>query len=249
MEERQLTDQDWAPLRDAVADYAPVWERIAGDSYYDATLPFCTIHAFAEFVVGHLLLCHRDVEELGDTIEALYTEAMIRDDESLEGLLTVGFLEGLIDAADDLGLPLTRIQPLLVGRQTQDAWERAIAWQRPDHVWQRGVGAVPVTPLPKPVGTVEVHRGWADREAGVCRMDVRLLSGALERGFVVRQTISKNFYSSWQIADVRLRSPELDDEFEIALVAEREEAYEVFEGYFGPYPFDHPYWQVAEPRG
>ncbi len=250
MEERELTDDDWAALRSVVPAYAPVWDDVVAESSYDPTLPFCTLQEFAGFVVRELVLPRHDLTELGETLEALYTQAMIRDDESLEGLLTVGFLENLISEADELGLDLTRIEPILVGPRTRDAWDRAIAWERPDHVWERGVGAVPEKPPPRPVGTVELHRARVDREAGVVRVDVRLISGRVEAGFFLRRQLSKGFYSEWEIRAVRQRSPELAHELELELVVEREEAFEDLDSPFSEFSdgyHDHPFWQIAEP--
>lgn len=250
MDDRQLTDDDWAPLRDVVPGYARIWTDVVADSSYEPNLPFCTLGDFAKYVVRELVLPRHDLTELGEALEVLYTKAMLRDDESMEGLLTVGFLENLISAADDLGLELTPIEPVLVGPRTREAWDRAIAWQRPDHVWEPGVGAVPLRALPRPVGTVEVHRGRADREAGVVRVDARLVSGTIAPGCLLRRLLSKGFYSEWEIAAVRARSPHIPNELELDLVVEREEVYEWLDSGFSEFSegyHDHPFWQIAEP--
>jgi len=231
--------------------YAPIWREVVGDSSYEPNLAYCTIEDFAKFVVSEMVVAHHDLTEIGWALERLYTEAMVRDDESMEGLLTVGFLENMISAADELGLELTRIEPLLVGARTRAAWAEAIAWQRPDHVWEPGVGAVATIPIPRPVGTNEVHRGRVDRDAGVFRVDARLIAGRVVAGCVVRRTLSKGFYTQWEIEAVRLRSPDVPSELELDLVVERgigrDEVFEYVEQAFSEGYFDDAYWQIAEP--
>lgn len=51
-EERQLTDADWAPLRDAVPEVALKWHGMAGEIGYDETIPFCNLNEIAAFLVS-----------------------------------------------------------------------------------------------------------------------------------------------------------------------------------------------------
>jgi len=246
-EERQLTDADWAPLRDAVPEVAARWKAMTGEDGYDKTLPFCNLSEIAAFVVGQLLAGAADLPGIGSALEVMYTRIMIADDEPLHGLITVGLLEGLIEAADAVGLPLVRFQELLVGPGTRSAWQAAISWKRPGYVWADDVGPVPLAPVPHPIGTVELHRGWSNRDAGKLYMDVRLLGGTVEPGCLVRHPIGKDMYMEWVITELRLRSPDLPDEFELTLNPVRDESYEVFDGIMGRMAFDDPYWQIAKP--
>ena len=79
-------------------------------------------------------------------------------------------------------------------------------------------------------------------------MDVRLLSGEISRGCLVRRQISKDSYTSWLVTDAQLRSPDLAEEYHLTLAVEREEAFEVFEFQMSMLKFDESVWQVARPR-
>jgi hypothetical protein len=246
-EGRELTDADWVPLRGALPEFAATWNDFVGEIGYEDTLPFCNIHLLAIFVVRQILSGGVDLNEIGSTLEVFYTRIMIAGDEALHGLITVGFLKGLIEAADDIGVPLKRFQPLLAGARTRLAWDMAIEWKRPGYVWNDGVGPVPTAPLPQFIGTVELDRGWSDRTAGYLHMDVRLLSGTIEVGCLVRHVLGKDMYMEWRIIDVRPRSVDLPDEFELKLDPVSAEAYDVFDEIVGQFPFDDPFWQIAKP--
>jgi hypothetical protein len=161
--------------------------------------------------------------------------------------LTVAFLEDLLLAADEAGIPLTRIEPILGGRRTREQWERAIAYLKPGFGWEDGIGAVPLGPLPVPVGTVEVHRGWPDPDANVCHMDVRLLQGTIQAGYLIRREISKDFYSGWSIAELGLRSVDIPDEYHLLLAVERPEVLDSFASQMAMLKFDRSVWQIARP--
>jgi len=244
MERRQLTDDDWAPLRDAAPAFGPIWARTIAERFYDPSIP--SLRNFADFVVGELLVCHEDVTNLAAALENLYADAAASDDVALRELLTVSFLEGMISEADDLGVPLTWVQPLLVGPRTCECWSEAVAYKRPDHVWRKGVGAVPHGPFPRPVGTVRVLRGSLDREAGVYRMVVQLIGGDLRPGYFLRRIIGKGFRHARRIADIRPASI-ARREFELALAVEHE-VFDAFESFFTYELEDNPYWQIAAPH-
>jgi hypothetical protein len=247
MTERELTDDDWAELRDAVPSFRERWAEIVGRSSYEPDLPYITIHDFAEFIALKALRDHPDeVEELADTLEAMYTRAAITDDESLEGLLTVGLLEGLIEAADEHGLPLTHLKPILRHERTRKHWDEAFAYQKDGYVWSDEKGAVPAGPLPRPVGTVEVHRGGRNELTGRYRIDVRLLGGELRAGYLLRFPISKDSWIERQIASVERRSPDLPDEYEIEVIDEPREDVDLMDMCVEDI-WDKPFWQIAAP--
>jgi hypothetical protein len=251
MSRRELTDDDWAPLRDAVPAFAKRWAEITSDADYDPTIPSATLDEFAQFVAATALREHPDeVEALGAAIEALYTRAALTDDESLEGLLTVGLLESLIDVADEHGIALTRLGPLLRGPLTRDQWEQAIAYQKPGFVWSDEKGAIPSAPRPRPVGTIEVHRGRRDGGTGHIWLDVRLVSGAIREGFLLRFPVGKDSWFERAIASVLTRSPDVPDELEIEVVDEPAEGVDLWQLYLNEWYLheeDKRFWQIAAP--
>jgi hypothetical protein len=245
---RELTDDDWAPLREAVPSYRERWAEMVADSHYEPDLPYVTINDFAEFVALTVLRDHPDqVEDLVDTLEAMYTRAAITDDEEIEALLTIGLLEGLIEASDEHGFSLTRVNPLLRGPRTRLQWDKALGYQKPGFAWSEEQGVVPTGPLPRPVGTVEVHRGRRNEANGNYRLDVRLVSGELRCGFLIRFPLGRDSWFERQIASVERRSPDVPDEFEIEVVDQLPEGIE-----FEPWEMhlelrDSPFWQIAAP--
>jgi hypothetical protein len=251
MGRRELTDDDWAPLRDAVPAFAERWAEIMADEDYDPTIPSATLDEFAQFVVATALREHPDeVEELAGVIEALYARAAITDDESLEGLLTVGLLESLIDVADEHGIALTKLRPLLRGTRTRDQWEKAIAYQKPGFVWSDEKGAIPGEPQPRPVGTIEVHRGRRDRATGHISLDVRLVSGEIREGFLLRFPVGKDSWFERVIGSVLTRSPDVPDELEIEVVDEPVEGVDLWQLYLNEWYLheeDKRFWQIAAP--
>jgi hypothetical protein len=251
MGRRELTDDDWAPLRDAVPAFRERWAEVMADADYDATIPAATLDEFAQFVAVTGLRDHADeIEALGDAIEVLYASAAVTDDESLEGLLTVGLLESLIDVADEHGIPLTRLIPLLRGPRTRDQWEKAIAYQKPGFVWSDEKGAIPAEPQPRPVGTIEVHRGRRDAATGHIRLDVRLVSGEIAVGFLIRFPIGKDSWFEREIAAVTPRSPDVPDELEIEVVDEPVEGVDLWDLYLNEWYLheeDKRFWQIAAP--
>jgi hypothetical protein len=251
MSRRELTDDDWAPLREAVPAFRTRWAQITAEDEYDPTIPSATLDEFAQFIAVTALREHADeVEELGDVVEALYTRAAITDDESLEGLLTVGLLESLIDVADEHGIPLTRLRPLLRGPRTRQHWERAIAYQKPGFIWSDDKGAIPAEPQPRPVGTVEVHRGRRDTGSGHIWLDVRLVSGEIRGGYLLRFPIGKDAWFERVIASVSGRSPDLPDELEVEVVDELAGGVDVWDLYLNEWYLheeDKRFWQIAAP--
>jgi hypothetical protein len=211
-ERRELVDDDWDAVRIAVPSFNETWNTIVSDSRYDPTLAYVSIHDFAEFVVGHVVRQRpEEFRELGDTLEAEFTKAAIHDDESYEGLLRIGVLEGLINAADDVGMPLTWLVPLLRGPRVRDQWH-------------------------------EVRRGRRSSDQ-ICQLDLRLVSGRLRPGDLLRHRISKDFWDDYTIAAVRQRSTEITSEFEIDVESENQEHLEMWDYYL--LDDDLIFWQIA----
>src|SRR3954471_2329989 len=158
--EETLSDVDWAAIRAAVPSFAETWAAITHDSSYDGTLPFVSIHELAKHIVEEVIRQRPDeVDQLAAVIEYEFTMAALDDRERYAGLLEVGLLEGLIDAADSLGMPLRQLLPLLRGPRTREHWHAAVAYRRPGRIWDDALGPVPTFKLPSPVGTIEIHRG------------------------------------------------------------------------------------------
>src|SRR4051812_8157858 len=106
-DEETLSDADWAAIRAAVPSFAETWLAITQDSSYDGTLPYVSIHELAEHIVAKVIREHpEEVERLADTLEYEFTIAALHDRDDYAGLLRVGLLEGLIEAADSVGMPL-----------------------------------------------------------------------------------------------------------------------------------------------
>lgn len=242
MEPRDLTDGDWAPLRDAVPSFADTWKSVVAESGYIDNLPSDGIRDFAQHVVENVVRQRpEEMRELADTLEAEFTKSMLRDDERYAGFLRVGFLEELIWACDERGMPLTRLTPLLRGPRTRQHWEEAIAWQRPGFVWDDEKGEQPTHPVPRPVGTVEVHRGRRlDPER--YSVDVRLIGGRLDGAEVLRQANGKHFWLEWRILEARHRSAEIQGEYELILSDAVREDFDWWDFLLAD---DDRYWQLA----
>ncbi len=248
-DDRQLRDSDWMALRNAVPGFETRWREVVAEGTYDDEMPFVNLYELVRFVVRELLTSRSDVlVDIGDALEALFIDAASRGDERLEGLLMVGFLENLLIEADNLRIPLTRIEPMLHGRRTHEHWDRAVTYLKPAFHWEDGIGPVASHPLPVPIGTVEVHRGWVDRNARILHLDARLTAGALRPGCVIRHEVSKDFSMILPIASASLRFQDLPDEYHLELAVEREEMFEAVEFEMTCLAFRRPAtWEVARP--
>lgn len=248
-ERNPVIDSAWASFRDAVPAFVEPWAKLSADEDYDETLSFANAGELARFVVHEMLVQRADeLPSIGAALEAFYTEVMIRDDDTARAIVTIGFLEGIIECADDAGIALAYVRPMLTGERTREEWDRAIAWQKPGFEWdgERGT-VVPTQPLPTPVGTVRVHRGWVDEDGRTGRMDVRLLSGAIEAGHVLRTAIDKHHWSSFRIDTLARRSADLPDEYHVTVVLDREPLVQLFEMHF--HLDDEWFWQVVVAPG
>lgn len=242
--EEAVTDADWAPIREAVPSFAATWRKTTEDSSYDDTLPFVSIHELAEHVVKQVIREHpEEVERLADTLEYEFTIAALHDRERYAGLLEVGLLEGLIQAADSVGMPLTRLVPLLRGPRTRAHWYAAVAYQRPGRVWDDKLGAVPTFELPSPVGTVKVHRGRRLDDRRFV-LDVRLVSGDPSKARFIRRECGKDFWLESPIIGISRRSSDLPDELEIEVESPLRDG--IDEWTYLLLDFDEPFWQLAD---
>jgi hypothetical protein len=249
MDDRQLRDSDWIALRHAVPAFEPRWREVVEAATYDDKLPFVNLYELARFVARDLLTSRPDtLIEIGNALEALFADAASRGDESLVGLLTVGFLENLLLEADHHRLPPTRIEPMLHGRRTHDHWDRAVSYLKPGFHWEDGIGPVASQPQPIPIGTVEVHRGWADRSARILHLDARLTAGTVRPGCVIRHEVSKDFSVILPIASASLRFQDLPDEYHLEIAVEGEEMFETMEVEMACLSFRRlATWEVARP--
>lgn len=249
MDDRQLRDSDWMALRNAVPAFETRWREVVAEATYDDKLPFVNLYEMVRFVARELLATRPDsLIEIGHALEALFADAASRGDELLEGLLTVGFLENLLIEADNRRIALTRIEPMLHGRRTHEHWDRAVSYLKPEFHWEDGIGPVASRPLPVPIGTVEVHRGWADRDTRIIHLDARLTAGTLRPGCVIHHEVSKDFSMVLPIASASLRFQDLPDEYHLEIAVEREEMIEAFEFEMACLAFRRlATWQVARP--
>src|SRR5690349_17747179 len=125
-DEESLSDEDWAAIRAAVPSFAQTWLVFTQDSGYDQTLPFVSIHELATHIVERVIREHpEELQPLADALEYEFTVAALHDREKYAGLLRVGLLEGLIEASDKIGMPLTRLTPLLRSARTRGHWYAA----------------------------------------------------------------------------------------------------------------------------
>lgn len=248
MTRHDITDADWASLRAAAPTFASAWREYVQDTCYNAAAAYLNTGAMAEFVACEMLVQQPDlVPAIGEELERLFVIAALADDELLEGVLRVGFLEELLSVAIREGIPLTRLQPILVGPRTRAQWTRAIAWLRPGFEWEEGVGLVPSISLPALVGTIEVHRGRTDVANGVCRLDVRLISGEVHIGDCIRRARAELTPHGWPVIARVLRNVEVPDEYELTVSVERAEAFQGFEYEMGQLQWGDSVWQVARP--
>jgi len=243
-DDEELTDADWAAIREAVPSFAAAWRRIAEDSSYDDTLPFVSIHELVKHVVERVIREHpEEVERLADTLEYEFTTPALHDRERYAGLLEVGLLEGLIQAADSVGMPLTRLLPLLRGPRTREHWDAAVAYQRPGRMWDDRLGAVPTFDLPSPVGTVEVHRGRRLDDRRLL-LDVRFVGGDLSKARFIRRECGKDFWLESPILRISRRSSDLPDELEIEVESPLRDG---IDEWTDPLlDSDEPFWQLAD---
>lgn len=248
--EDDLTDADWAGFRDAVPAFAGPWAALREDEWYDETQSFANAGRLAHFVVHEMLVQRPDeLPSVGEALERYYADVMLRDDDMARAVVTIGFLEGIIEAADEAGISLAYVRPMLAGARTREEWERAIAWQKPDFAWDAERGTVvPTAPLPVPVGTVRVHRAWVDDDGRVGRMDLRLLSGAIEAGHVLRTPIDKHSWSSFRIETLEQRSADVPDEYHATLALGHDSLAQIFETHF-LLDEDQWFWQVVVSAG
>lgn len=249
MDDRKLRDSDWVALRMAAPALETYWQELIANPSYDDELPFVNLEEMARFVAREMLTSRQDdLVAIGHALEGLFAEIAVRGDESLEGLLTMGFLANLLLETDSLRIPLTRIEPLLHGRRTREHWDRAVSYLKPDFHWEDGIGPVASRPLPVPIGAVEIRRGWADREAGLLHLDARLTAGTLRAGCVIRREVSRDFYADWPVAAASLWSDDLADEYHLEIAAERDEMFEMFELEMARLAFRRlATWEVARP--
>ena len=239
-----LNDDDWAAIRAAVPSFAATWKQVVGERSYDPTIPFLTIHAFAEFVIKSVVRQRpEELHALGDALEVEYTRAWINEENEYQDLLTVGLLEGLIEAADETGMPLTWLTPFLRGEHLRQAWDEAVGWKRPDYIWSDEYGPITLEPEPYSIGTVEIQRASRMSDE-IVRLDVRLVGGQLRSGDLLRRCIGKGFWSGEPIIMVRQRSHDVADEFEIEIESETVGDYDSWDTQCLDLA-DQPFWQIA----
>jgi hypothetical protein len=249
LDDRQLSDSDWTAIRNAVPAFETRWREVVSMPTYDDKLPFVNLYELARFVARELLTTRADaLIEIGHALEGLFANTASQGDEPLDGLLTVGFLENLLLEMDNLRIPPTRIEPMLHGRRTHEHWDRAVSYLKPGFHWEDGIGPVASEPLPVPIGTVEVHRGWADRDTRTLHLDARLTAGTLRPGCVIRHEVSKDFSMVLPIASASLRFHDLPDEYHLELAVDRDDMLEAFEFEMACFAFRRlATWEVARP--
>lgn len=241
--EETLSDTDWDAIRAAVPSFAKTWLAITQDSSYDGTLPFVSIHELAKHIVERVIREQpEEVERLSDALEYEFTIAALHDREGYAALLRIGLLEGLIEAADAVGMPLPRLVPLLRGPRTREHWHAAVAYKRPGRIWDDRRGPVPTFELPSPVGTIEIHRARRLDDRRVL-VDARMVSGDLSRARYIRQEAGKDFWIESRILSVSRRSSDLPDELEIEVESPVRDS--VDDGTYPPFLYE-PFWQLAD---
>src|SRR5689334_3596343 len=82
-----------------------------------------------------------ELHSLADALEYEFTVAALHDREDYAGLLRVGF-QGLIEAADEIGLAPHATRSSAARSRTREHWDAAIADQRPGRRWDDSLGSV-----------------------------------------------------------------------------------------------------------
>ena len=186
-----------------------------------------------------------ELRAMFDIMEQLYAQAEMTSDRDLENALTIGLFETLLYLAEDEGLDFRKIASAITGERTKEGWEAALAYVKPEFVWDDVKGLVAREPLPTPVGTVRVHRGYSDRSSGAFVIELQLISGEIRAGYLLRSRIGAGHYYTGNIAEVRQRSADLPDELEVRIALSAEHQFEAWENWM-----DLPreeFWQIAVP--
>ena len=94
------TDDDWAPLRDAVPSYRDRWNEASAYDWHDPADP-TNVQELAHHLVQHSAVSRvEEMETFFDALGVLYDGA----GDELYDLLTVGLLEDIIHVAQDEGV-------------------------------------------------------------------------------------------------------------------------------------------------
>ena len=122
-----ITEEQLAPLLDAVPSFEPTWQRYRADIE-----PEMVAHDLCLWLAAHLAdrAAANDFSELGSAfraIDQLYREG----NEELSTVLTVGFLEDLIHLAEEKGVALARIEHEITGSEVHRYWQAAYAYTHP----------------------------------------------------------------------------------------------------------------------
>jgi hypothetical protein len=78
MDDTELLDSDWAPLREAIPAYAETWAGVTADSSYDPTLAYGNLGDMARWVAREMLVQRPDeLPAIGVALEYLYGKAAV----------------------------------------------------------------------------------------------------------------------------------------------------------------------------
>jgi len=121
-----LTENDFAPLLNAVPSYAPVWDELK-----QGVRPELVAREFCLWLADHVAerAAKGDFSQL-DWLFAAVDQMLRTANEKLSNALVEGFLEDIIHFADIHGVDLSRIAVHINGNEVRPAWEAAYAYTK-----------------------------------------------------------------------------------------------------------------------
>jgi hypothetical protein len=117
-----LTDDDWAPLREAVPSFAERWRAFVALPWYESD-PSYTVSELARHLVEEAAAGRAG--ELPGFFTAL-DELLAGASDELYDLATIGLLEDVVHEADRQGVKLTPFERAAKGSHAKKAWTAVV---------------------------------------------------------------------------------------------------------------------------
>ena len=193
-----LTDESWAPLREALPSFDQRWREYVARSDYDPSDAGVNAIEF-ELYLNDVLRADLDaVAPVLAAMERLYSGAH----QALRNLLTIGVLEHLINAAEEAGIDLRRLALMLPGPETRAAWREALAWTHPECDWDDSRGLVPRHPPPSVVARFAVSALGPIPDRPAFAVEGEVLEGVIRPGLFAWQRITSGMHDGREIVAV-----------------------------------------------
>ena len=127
-----LTDEFWAPLRDAVPSFATDWDRFRQSAGYDVEAPGFNLTRLTRHLAQRVRDGERDeLAWFGAALERIVGSVIGNDD--LLTFLRLDVLESLIMYAEEFDVAMSVIYAAL-GPRTREQWPPAYRWMT-GHDW------------------------------------------------------------------------------------------------------------------